>query len=251
MGRRRGLVHISCELFLACVFVSSRDAPTLAITTTDLKPSGYPPISIPSSSQHQSSGNQPRQERRARDFPPGAPHRVRQSDIYSTTLLQCNARRAKHISTPPVNPLVHSHTCERHMHGAAQLSRLVVWTRLVELRLVERPCAEGPRAASAAAAALALLGENTTSLGHSLLLQVRRRRRRRSETLLHVLGKVPLMPLPHHRVDLEDLGAEQSLLVRPMERLVNIGDVERREGPRRRRPRRRRPRQCCLWPRRC
>jgi hypothetical protein len=36
------LVHISCELFLACVFVSSRDAPTLAITTTDLKPSGYP-----------------------------------------------------------------------------------------------------------------------------------------------------------------------------------------------------------------
>ena len=42
MGRRRGLVHISCELFLACVFVSSRDAPTLAITTTDLKPSGYP-----------------------------------------------------------------------------------------------------------------------------------------------------------------------------------------------------------------
>lgn len=41
MGRRRGLVHISCELFLACVFVSSRDAPTLAITTTDLKPSGY------------------------------------------------------------------------------------------------------------------------------------------------------------------------------------------------------------------
>ena len=44
MGRRRGLVHISCELFLACVFVSSRDAPTLAITTTDLKPSGYPPV---------------------------------------------------------------------------------------------------------------------------------------------------------------------------------------------------------------
>ena len=42
MGRRRGLVHISCELFLACVFVSFRDAPTLAITTTDLKPSGYP-----------------------------------------------------------------------------------------------------------------------------------------------------------------------------------------------------------------
>ena len=40
MGRRRGLVHISCELFLACVFVSSRDAPTLAITTTDLKPLG-------------------------------------------------------------------------------------------------------------------------------------------------------------------------------------------------------------------
>ena len=42
MGRRprRGLVHISsisCELFLACVFVSSRDAPTLAITTTGLK----------------------------------------------------------------------------------------------------------------------------------------------------------------------------------------------------------------------
>ena len=36
------MVHISCELFLACVFVSSRDAPTLAITTTDLKPSGYP-----------------------------------------------------------------------------------------------------------------------------------------------------------------------------------------------------------------
>lgn len=35
------MVHISCELFLACVFVSSRDAPTLAITTTDLKPSGY------------------------------------------------------------------------------------------------------------------------------------------------------------------------------------------------------------------
>ena len=34
------MVHISCELFLACVFVSSRDAPTLAITTTDLKPSG-------------------------------------------------------------------------------------------------------------------------------------------------------------------------------------------------------------------
>jgi hypothetical protein len=42
MGRRRGLVHISCKLFPACVFVSSRDAPTLAITTTDLKPSGYP-----------------------------------------------------------------------------------------------------------------------------------------------------------------------------------------------------------------
>ena len=42
MGQRRGLVHISCELFLACVFVSSRDAQTLAITTTDLKPSGYP-----------------------------------------------------------------------------------------------------------------------------------------------------------------------------------------------------------------
>jgi hypothetical protein len=40
--RLRPLVHISCELFLACVFVSSRDAPTLAITTTDLKPSGYP-----------------------------------------------------------------------------------------------------------------------------------------------------------------------------------------------------------------
>ena len=38
VGRRRGLVHISCELFLACVFVSSRDAPTLAITTTDLNP---------------------------------------------------------------------------------------------------------------------------------------------------------------------------------------------------------------------
>ena len=35
------MVHISCELFLACVFVSSRDAPTLAITTTDLKPSGW------------------------------------------------------------------------------------------------------------------------------------------------------------------------------------------------------------------
>ena len=29
------------NFFLACVFVSSRDAPTLAITTTDL-PSGYP-----------------------------------------------------------------------------------------------------------------------------------------------------------------------------------------------------------------
>jgi hypothetical protein len=50
---RRGLVHIthkfkSCELFLACFFVSSRDAPTFwprdhEFTTTDLNPqvSGY------------------------------------------------------------------------------------------------------------------------------------------------------------------------------------------------------------------
>ena len=37
MGRRRGLVHISCELFLACVFVSSRDAPTLAITSRETR----------------------------------------------------------------------------------------------------------------------------------------------------------------------------------------------------------------------
>jgi hypothetical protein len=34
MGRRRGFGHIKfVNSFLACVFVSSRDAPTLAITT--------------------------------------------------------------------------------------------------------------------------------------------------------------------------------------------------------------------------
>ena len=39
-GTEAGFGSHSCELFLACVFVSSRDAPTLAITTTDRNPSG-------------------------------------------------------------------------------------------------------------------------------------------------------------------------------------------------------------------